>query len=94
MEILVELWGVKASKAPELRRRAYLIREKRGMGGTHEHTPSQATYNEVVRLGECYRLDIEKPSSSRLNLSTGTSCFGHGTIWELSPTFVAVLLCA
>ncbi|KAG8219387.1 RabGAP/TBC [Butyriboletus roseoflavus] len=78
----VESWGVKASKAHKLRRRVYKGIPDRWRGAAWEvlmNGYARSGYDEVVRLGERYRLDIEKPSryDIQIDLDVPRTISGH-----------------
>lgn len=78
----VESWGVKASKAHKLRRRVYKGIPDRWRSAAWEALMNgfaKSGHDEVVGLGECYQLDIEKPSSYdiQIDLDVPRTISGH-----------------
>ena len=77
-----ESWGVKASKAHKLRRRVYKGIPDRWRSAAWEvlmNNFSESGHDEVFKLGERYRLDIEKPSNYdiQIDLDVPRTISGH-----------------
>lgn len=77
-----ESWNVRASKAHKLRRRVYKGIPDRWRSAAWEvlmNAYAKSGYGEVLGLGECYRLDIEKPSSYdiQIDLDVPRTISGH-----------------
>lgn len=78
----VESWAVKPSKAHKLRRRVYKGIPDRWRSAVWEvlmNTFAKSGYDEIVKLEEHYRLDIEKPSSYdiQIDLDVPRTIGGH-----------------
>ncbi|KAF8433496.1 rab-GTPase-TBC domain-containing protein [Boletus edulis BED1] len=78
----VESWGTKPSKAHKLRRRVYKGIPDRWRSAAWEvlmNNYSKSGYDQIVKLGERYRSDIEKPSSYdiQIDLDVPRTISGH-----------------
>ncbi|KAI9570125.1 rab-GTPase-TBC domain-containing protein [Boletus coccyginus] len=78
----IESWAVKPSKAHKFRRRVYKGIPDRWRSAAWEvllNTYAKSGYDQVIKLGERYRFDIEKPSSYdiQIDLDVPRTISGH-----------------
>lgn len=78
----VETWAVKPSKAHKLRRRVYKGIPDRWRSAAWEvliNIYAKSGYDQIVKLEERYRTDLEKPSSYdiQIDLDVPRTISGH-----------------